>query len=83
MGSTDWQKIVDADFEPPAGADFGSLTAELSAALADPDAAAALSEEWVVTELTTVAGRAARCCSVHATSTAWTSTPVKASNRHC
>src|ERR1700744_4909746 len=34
---TDWQKIVDADFEPPAGADLDRLTAELSAALASPD----------------------------------------------
>jgi hypothetical protein len=37
VSTTDWQKIVDADFEPPAGADLGSLTAELSDALADPD----------------------------------------------
>jgi hypothetical protein len=34
---TDWQEIVDSGFELPPGADLAPLTAELSAALADPD----------------------------------------------
>jgi hypothetical protein len=34
---TDWQKIVDSGFELPPGADLAALTADLSAALADPD----------------------------------------------
>jgi hypothetical protein len=36
---TDWQKIVDSGFDLPSGADLTALTAELSAALADPDPA--------------------------------------------
>jgi hypothetical protein len=34
---TDWQKIANAGFGPPRGADVDDLAAELSEALADPD----------------------------------------------